>query len=205
LLTKMKRYISKIFYAAHSRLGSLGSNCHIARSAEFTGHLANIHLGNNVSIGRQATLHCHDANSALIIGDGCIIKQFATLMTYPGGQIKIGKNTSINPFCVLYGHGGLTIGDNVRMATHTVIIPAEHIFEETDKSITSQGLSKSGVKIGSDVWFGAGVIVLDGCDIGEGAVIGAGSVVTKSIPPYTVAVGSPAKVIRSRGDINKPL
>lgn len=63
-----------------------------------------------------------------------------------------------------------------------------------------QGISKKGIEIDEDVWTGAGVRVLDGVHIGRGAVVGAGSVVTKDIPPFTVNVGNPAKTIRRRGD-----
>jgi acetyltransferase-like isoleucine patch superfamily enzyme len=185
-------------YRVGVKLNKLGIDCRIDPRAEFVGCLGGIDLGDKVSIGRYSTIHCYDGESTLQIGEGTVLKQFATLMTYPGGKIQIGRNCSINPFCVLYGHGGLIVGDNVRMATHTVIIPAEHNFDNHQQLITQQGLTKKGVIIGSDVWFGAGVIVLDGCEIGKGSVIGAGSVVTKNIPPYSIAVGSPARVIRSR-------
>jgi acetyltransferase-like isoleucine patch superfamily enzyme len=153
-----------------------------------------------VSVGAHVTIHCHDESGHLRIGDDTVIKKLAILMTYPGGHISIGRNCSINPFCVLYGHGGLVLGDNVRIATHCVIVPAEHKYQDRELPITQQGVSKNGVRIGSDVWLGAGTIVLDGCEIGDGCVIGAGSVVTRSLPPYSIAIGVPAKVIRQRGE-----
>lgn len=180
------------------KLGSVGNGCRIHPRAEFAGHLAGIKLADRVSIGREATLHCYDSASYLSVGEGTVIKQFATLMTYPGGYISLGKNCSVNPFCVLYGHGGLEIGDHVRIATHCVVVPAEHRFDDASVPITEQGLSTRGVKIDSDVWIGAGTIILDGCEIGEGCVIGAGSIVTKSLRPYSVAVGAPAREVRKR-------
>jgi acetyltransferase-like isoleucine patch superfamily enzyme len=120
------------------------------------------------------------------------------LITY-GGDIDIGVNCSVNPYCVLYGLGGLKIGDNVRIAAHTVIVPANHTFDDPSIPICRQPETKKGIIIEDDVWIGAGCRILDGVRIGRGSVIGAGSVVTKSIPEMSVAVGVPARVIRRRG------
>ncbi|MCK7515996.1 MAG: acyltransferase [Desulfobacterales bacterium] len=72
------------------------------------------------------------------------------------------------------GDGGLTIGNNVRIAAHTVIIPANHVFDDVNIPIRKQGLSKKGIVIEDDVWIGSGVKILDGVVIGKGCVIGAG-------------------------------
>jgi galactoside O-acetyltransferase len=92
----------------------------------------------------------------------------------------------------------LKIGDDVLIATHTVIIPSNHNFSNVNIPIKDQGLSIQGIVIENDVWLGAGVTVLDGVVVGESSVVGAGAVVTKSIPPHTVAVGVPASPISSR-------
>jgi acetyltransferase-like isoleucine patch superfamily enzyme len=140
--------------------------------------------GGSVAIGRKTT-----------------VASFAMILAH-GGHIEIGEFCSVNPFCVLYGHGGLKIGNYVRIATHTVIIPANHVFDDPDSPITSQGLTKLGVIIGDDVWIGAGVRILDGVTIGNGAVVGAGSVVTRDVAARSVVVGVPARKIGERG--NKP-
>jgi len=136
------------------------------------------------------------------IGPGSQIHDYAMLMTY-GGDIRLGGGCTVNPFCVLYGHGGLTIGDHVRIATHCVIIPANHNFNDLDKPIWQQAETRVGIVIEDDVWIGAGARVMDGVRIGRGSVIGAGAVVTKSIPPGSVAVGVPARVIGQRGALPK--
>jgi acetyltransferase-like isoleucine patch superfamily enzyme len=105
---------------------------------------------------------------------------------------------------VLYGHGGLNIGDNARIAAHVVIVPANHVFMEADVPIAHQGETRMGVTIGSDVWIGAGALILDGVTIGAGAVVGAGTVVTRDVPELTVVVGNPARVLRRRGEPNPP-
>lgn len=195
---KLRRAIMQILAGPRPPRTQIGPRCRIDPRSEFQGHLPGIRLAEGVRIGRDAILRCHDSKSRIAIGAETVIKPFALLMTYPGGFVEIGRNCSINPFCVLYGHGGLTLGDNVRIAAHCIIVPAEHRFDDESTPITTQGLSKKGVRIGSDVWLGAGTIVLDGCEIGDGCVIGAGSVVTKSLSPYTVAVGTPARAIRQR-------
>lgn len=135
--------------------------------------------------------------SYIKIGKNFDLHPYAVLSTR-GGFIDIGDNCSVNEFCVLYGHGGLKIGNGVRIATHTIIIPANHNYSDINKQIRLQGETKEGVEIEDDVWIGARVTILDGVTIGTGCVIGAGSVVTKSIPPYSVAVGVPAEVIKKR-------
>lgn len=123
--------------------------------------------------------------------DGVII------YTY-GGKISIGKNCSINPYAIIYGHGGVTIGDNVLIAAQCMIIAANHNFVSKDIPICFQGNNAKGITIEDDVWLGHGCSILDGVTIGRGAIIGAGSVINKSVPPFTIVAGVPAKVIRTR-------
>ena len=129
--------------------------------------------------------------SGVKICDGVIIEPY-------GGSVIIKENVYVGPYCVLYGHGGLTIGANTLIASHTVIIPANHKSDQGKIPIRFQGETRLGIEIGEDVWIGCGVSILDGVSIGRGSVIGAGSVVTKSITEYSIAVGVPAKIIGSR-------
>ena len=133
----------------------------------------------------------------IFVAEGVNISDGVILATY-GGTIEIEANSYIGPYCVLYGHGGLTIGHDVMIGAHTVIIPANHGFEQTDVPMNRQPLTKKGIHIGEDVWIGSGCRILDGVQIGRGAVIGAGSVVTSDIEAYSVAFGVPAAVSRSR-------
>ncbi|MCB9079909.1 MAG: acyltransferase [Anaerolineaceae bacterium] len=119
------------------------------------------------------------------------------LLTYKG-EIEIGDNCSINPFCVIYGHGGVKIGNDVLIATHTVIIPSNHNFSSLDRPIRLQGNTSKGIIIEDDVWIGAGCKILDGVIIGKSSIVAAGSVVNKSIEPYSIVGGVPAKLIRKR-------
>lgn len=156
----------------------------------------NVKLGKGVYIASGAELVAF-RNEEIKIGDHGFILRGSMLYPY-GGKIVIGKNVGINPYCVIYGMGGVTIGDDVMMGTSCVIVPANHNFERTDIPMNLQGLNCKGVKIGNDVWLGARVVVLDGVEIGEGSIIGAGSVVSKSVPPFSIAVGVPARTIKKR-------
>lgn len=138
----------------------------------------------------------------IVLKEGVGVADHAIIHTY-GGNIEIGKYCSIQMYCMLYGHGGLTIGNYVSIAAQTIIIPANHNFDRLDELICMQGETAKGITIGDDVWIGAGCKILDGVTIGTGSVIGAGSVVTRSIPEYSVAVGMPARVIRKRGEKEK--
>ena len=115
-----------------------------------------------------------------------------------GGSVTIGAHCSLNPHCVVYGTGGLVIGANVRIAAHTVIVAAMHKFDRLDLPIHEQGSTASGIIIEDDVWIGAGVCILDGVRIGTGAIVAAGAVVVKDVPPRTIVGGVPARVIRQR-------
>jgi acetyltransferase-like isoleucine patch superfamily enzyme len=130
-------------------------------------------------------------SKGVIISDGVIIAPY-------GGSIEIGASAYIGPYSVLYGHGGLTIGRNTAIGAHTIIIPANHGFKQPDRPLHVQPLTKEGITIGEDVWIGAGCKILDGVRIGNSAVIGAGSVVTKDIDAYSIAFGVPARVAGSR-------
>lgn len=137
------------------------------------------------------------AGGSIDIGVGFGLSDYSMILTY-GGNIKIKGNVSIQTGCMIYGHGGLTIGTNVSIAAHTIIIPSNHNFENMDIPIKIQGDSGQGIVIGNDVWIGAGCKILDGVTIGDGCVVGAGSVVTRSMPENCIVAGVPAKVLKKR-------
>ena len=130
-------------------LKKCGKNVNIEKGALFS---ADIELGDNSGIGRDAELEC-----------------------------------------------GITIGDNVMMGPCVKMYVQNHNFSRTDIPMNQQGDSLvRPIVICDDVWIGANVIILPGVSVGKGCVIGAGSVVTKSIPEYSVVAGNPAKIIKNR-------
>jgi len=127
----------------------------------------------------------------------CDLSKGVVLKAY-GGSIKIGTNTFLGEYIIIYGHGDVTIGKNSLIAMHTCIVSSNHTVPSKKELIRDKPDLLLPVTIGDDVWIGANVSILGGVAIGNGAVIGAGSVVTKDIPEYAIAVGNPAKVIKYR-------
>ncbi|MCP5136685.1 MAG: acyltransferase [Gammaproteobacteria bacterium] len=114
------------------------------------------------------------------------------------GHVNVGADSWLGPFCLIYGNGGVDIGNNVLIAAHSSINTVSHHADRTDIPINNQGIYTDPVVIEDDVWLGLNVSVLQGVRIGKGSIIGAGAVVNKDIPPYSIAVGIPARVIRQR-------
>lgn len=162
------------------------------------GKKENLKLGKNVRIGRRVEFECK--NGTITIGDNCVIMSDVKILSY-GGNITIGNDVSVNPFSILYGHGGLIIGNFVRIANNTVIIPSNHNYSDISKPIYLQGETSIGVKIGNDVWLGSNVKILDDVIISDGIIVGAGSLVSKSLlDKYGIYLGTPAKFIKYRND-----
>lgn len=157
-----------------------------------------IHIGKNVRIWRNVKIEILYGGE-IWIGDNTEILDGVRIWTY-GKTIRIGHNCSINPYTVIYGHGNTIIGNNVLIAAHTMIVPSNHIFKETDVPIKDQGLTELGIQIEDDVWIAHGCTILDNVKIAHGSVIGAGSVLASSTEPNGIYVGSPAKRIKNRGE-----
>ncbi|WP_447746942.1 acyltransferase [Pseudomonas nicosulfuronedens] len=119
-------------------------------------------------------------------------------------NISIGKNFFSGPHLYLNTNNisNIFIGNDVMFGPFVKVISGNHVIDYKYGPINSSPHKKlgddRGIKIDDDVWIGASTLVLDGAHICEGVVIGAGSVVTRKIPPYTIAVGNPAKVIKAR-------
>lgn len=138
----------------------------------------------------------------IVVGPDCVVDAFVKIKPVGGtGDILLGRNCYLNSGCVLYSGNGITFGDDVLVAANCVFAATNHAFDRTDIPIRLQGFqpSRGGIRIGSDVWIGAGTVVLDGAEIGDGTVIAAGSVVAGPLPPMSVCGGIPAKVMKPRG------
>ncbi|MDD3180121.1 MAG: acyltransferase [Opitutaceae bacterium] len=127
------------------------------------------------------------------IGDGAWLEQGVVLHAF-GGTIRLGRDVFLGPYAVVYGHGGVEIGDACLISMHCRILSSNHTIAPFGTDMRSQPDVLLHTKIGRDVWLGAGVTILGGVKLGEGCIIGAGSVVTKDIPPGAIAFGSPAMI-----------
>lgn len=186
---------------ARFRFGSSKGIVFLGRDVRFSAPYL-FHAGRSLTIDDHAVV---DALSEFGIrcGDNVKIGRFATIkctgvITHIGKGLMIGTNSNIGDHNFITGDGGVRIGNNVLLAPYVKIHAENHNFDRLDAPIKEQGVSGNGVLIEDDCWLGAGVIVLDGVTIGRGSIIAAGSVVTKSIPRFTIAAGAPAKIIRSR-------
>ncbi|WP_457675762.1 acyltransferase [Thiolapillus sp.] len=133
---------------------------------------------------------------AIRIGENSFLRSGVMLNAGPPeGFIHMGTNCSIGQGTILYGNGGLTMGNDVMIAGQCFIVASSHVHEPGDTPYSRQGFTAEGIQIGDNVWIGAGVKILDGVTIGEGAIIGANAVVTRDVQPHTTVVGIPARPI----------
>lgn len=135
----------------------------------------------------------HDART---LGEGCYYLDHIVWLN--GSEIELGHGVGFNIGCYVNGYGGLTIGDRTGFGPYCMIHTANHATNDPDIPILDQPSVKEPVRIGKHCWIGMGACILPGVTIGDGAIIGAGSVVTRDVPPYVVAAGNPCRVIRSR-------
>ena len=143
--------------------------------------IGRLKVGKDTIIGSNSLLHCGGRNWC----------------NYEGG-IRIGKKSYIGPHSVLFGAGEIEIGNNVLLGPGVVLASHQHSHRELTHVIQDQPMDFGKILIEDDVWIGSRAVVLLDVKIGRGSIIGAGAVVTKDIPPFSIAVGVPAKVIKNR-------
>ncbi|MBD2743572.1 acyltransferase [Coleofasciculus sp. FACHB-1120] len=159
-----------------------------------------ISIEDRVSIGQNVYLYAGGKNSTIFLRNKVRLDRGVDIKVLDDGCIDLGENTYVGPYSCLSGQK-IKIGKDCLIASHVSIYASNHNFEETTRPIISQGYNCKGITIEDDCWLGSKVTVVDGVTIGTGSVIGAGAVVTKDIPPYSVAVGVPAKVVSRRNEI----
>ena len=144
----------------------------IERLKEYLGKIIFKHCGNNVNIGKGARF-----------GDG--------------KNLVIGNNSGLGLNCKVPSN--VIIGEDVMMGPNVTIFGSNHNFERTDIPMRLQGMKAyKPVVIEDDVWIGSNTIIMPGLKINKGTIIGAGSVVTKEFPEYSIVAGNPARLIKSR-------
>jgi acetyltransferase-like isoleucine patch superfamily enzyme len=176
----------------------VGSSVYIQDGVEFIS-TDSIEIGNGVYIFKGVRLDGkgHE-NNRINLENGVVIERNVMIGALNNTCIDIDQDTFIGPSVCIAGPGDIKIGKHCLIAAHTGIYANNHNFADPTEPIKYQGITCKGIVIEDDCWLGHGVKVLDGVTIGKGSVIGAGAVVTKDIPPFSVAVGVPARVIKSR-------
>jgi acetyltransferase-like isoleucine patch superfamily enzyme len=133
----------------------------------------------------------------LTIGEATLLEPGCWITMSPEARISIGSGCFLNKNTMLAAQERIEIGDHVMFANNCFVGDADHRYDDPEMPVTQQGFVARGpVRIGSNVWFGVGCVVTGGVEIGDRAVIGANSVVTRDIPPASIAAGAPAKVLR---------
>jgi len=153
----------------------------------------NVKLAQGVRVGRGTTIIAQDNRNSIVIGRNTIIEDYCNLNN-KGGYIKIGENSSLNHYSIIQStkDNSIEIGDHVAMAPYTRILP-NHEYHEGEVA----GTVHASTRIGNNVWFGAGVTLIIGKNIGDNCIVGANSVITRDIPSNTVSAGIPAKKIKT--------
>lgn len=177
MISKFKYYIKRIYLKR--RVETLGKNSNIGKKSEIVGGRY-ISLGNDVSIQSYAKICCFD--------------RYYNQILHP--KLTIGNKCFFNRFLTVYCADELIIGNECYFGANVTITNENHGINPILGCYGTQNLSTSRVIIGNNCWIGDKAIILPGVTIGDNSIIGAGSVVTKSVPAFSMSTGVPAKIIK---------
>lgn len=156
-------------------------------------------LGRHVLIDDRVTIYKSAGGGPVEVGDNVRIYRDTIIQTGKDGYVKLAPNLAIQPRCQFSAYkAGIEIKKDAQIAPNCAFYPYNHGFSAGELICKQPLSSKGGIIVEEDAWLGFGAIILDGVTIGKGAIVGAGSVVTKSIPDDSVASGNPAKIIGTR-------
>jgi acetyltransferase-like isoleucine patch superfamily enzyme len=131
------------------------------------------------------------------VADSCELNQGVELNPW-GGSIRLARRVWLGPYVVIYGHGGVEIGEQTLVSMHSTILSSNHAIPAMGALIRDLPDELLPTKIGRDVWIGANAVILGGVTIGDGAVVAAGAVVKDDVEPGVIVAGIPAKMKRTR-------
>jgi acetyltransferase-like isoleucine patch superfamily enzyme len=179
-------------------LGAAGPGCFIEQNVRLLVP-QRIFLGRRVMVGEGCFLDANTPQGRIELQDDVWLSR-GSLIVAGEAEVVIGPTTYIGHRSLMYGHAGIEIGRDVLLANDVQLICGNHTFARRDVPIRAQPPEGEPIVIGDDVWLGASAIILGGVTVGKGSVVGAGSVVTRSLPPYSIARGVPAQVVGVRGE-----
>lgn len=158
-----------------ARIGTCGRDVYLDPDVHLLRYPRNIHLEDEVVIGRGSQLcPCN-----------------------PKARIQIGKRTVVGAYNFIYASESITIGEDCLIAPFVYLVDSDHA-RSREARMNAQGMITSPITIGNDVWIGARVVVTRGVSVGDGAILAAGAVVNQDVPPYAIFAGVPAKQIGVR-------
>lgn len=203
ILCRGGKYIFSLLRGILSQVGmkSVDGNFFVGKKVKFFCK-SKIVIGNRVRIEDNVKIDALSENGVILgdrvkIGENSKIICSGTLSDL-GKGIKIGRDTSFSENTFFGAAGGIEIGDDVIAGQNVRFHSENHNFIDIDKLIRLQGVNRRGIRVGNNVWIGAGTIFLDGSDVGDGCVLAANSIITKKIEQNSVVVGT-SKILYKRG------
>jgi acetyltransferase-like isoleucine patch superfamily enzyme len=178
-------------------LGSCGRNPTFGHGVVLR-HPHKVHLGDDVVVDDLVVLDAKgETNSGIRIGDGVFLGR-GTILSCKDGDITLGDRVNIGFHSEIFSGSQVTVGRHGLFAAYTYLVGGGHAFERAGVPVLEQERISRGIRVGENVWLGAGAKVMDGVSLGDDVVVGAGAVVTDDLPSRSVAVGVPARVVRTR-------
>jgi acetyltransferase-like isoleucine patch superfamily enzyme len=169
------RYLRRRFFTAAGRRWRTDGLVFLGRGLELEiGARGRVDFGRFVWIGDKTKIRCHE------------------------GRVEIGAKTVMGQECTISAYQRVRIGEQCVIADRAMFIDFDHGVVEVDRPIRLQGIYKRDVEVGSNVWIGYGACILRGVSVGDNAIVGTNSVVTKDVPANAVVAGIPARIIRMR-------
>ena len=178
-------------------LGAVGRNVTFGHGVVLR-HPGKVRIGDDVVIDDLVVLDAKGtANRGIDIGTGVFLGR-GTILSCKDGDIVLGDHVNIGFQSEIFSGSSVTVGRYGLFAAYTYLVGGGHAFEGRGTPVIEQARESKGIHLGDNVWLGAGALVMDGVTIGDDVVVGAGAVVTGDLPAGAVAVGVPAKVVRTR-------
>lgn len=156
-----------------------------------------IRLGDNVLVDDLAVLDAKGESSRIELGNGVLVGR-GTILSCSDATITFGDYVSVGPFSHFASKSFIRIGSNVGIGSDVHVIAGGYDAPDPGRPVIAQQRVSKGITIEDAVWIGVGARILDGVTIGRNSIVGAGSVVSKDVPPFSVFLGNPGRVVQSR-------
>ena len=161
-------------------------------------HPHKIEIGDDVVIDDGCSLDAKGTdNHGIQIGSGVFVGR-NTILSCKNGDIVIEDRANIGFNCEIFSASRVRLGKDTLVAAYTYLVGGDHLYDRIDIPVLQQGRTARGIEVDDNVWLGAHVVVSDGSRLGRDVIVGAGAVVIGEIPPFQIAVGVPAKILRDR-------
>lgn len=188
--------LRKVFYKALFK--HVGKGLIIGRNVVIR-HPGKITIGDNVTIDDNCLIDARGSGEHGIVLEDRVIVNRNCMIQSKSGPVRVGRRTSLGSNSVIVSLCGVDFGEGVLTAGGVYISAGTYDDNDPETPIADQKAHTEGpINIGRNSWIGTCAVILDGINVGEGAVVGAGAVVTKDVPSHAIAAGVPAKVIKNR-------